>query len=357
MKIVLMLFVAIYAAGCNGTRNDSHSAVTQLTVLSWNVQALFDGEEAGNEYDEYSSSAGWNGEKYQARLVALSGAVGTIKDHVPDVLVLIEAENARVLDDLVNDYLLKKGYQWTFFGTNPGYSLGIGIISRLPFVETKLHSINIDGVVIPRPIVEVRINTGGHPMVLFACHWKSKLGDDSELLRRAAARVLVRRLNEIQQEDPSIPVVIMGDLNENYDEFYREGAGLTALLPDDPAAALLTGHTADEQSPAAPADFLVICTNKPPVAEHFAAGTVALYSPWGTELLDGSYSYKNQWESIDHILLSPAFFDDIGWDFDSCTVVTNEPFINSAGIPARYNPRTGAGLSDHLPLLLVLKNK
>jgi hypothetical protein len=36
-------------------------------------------------------------------------------------------------------------------------------------------------------------------------------------------------------------------------------------------------------------------------------------------------------------------------------VVNNRNFANSGGAPVPYNMRTGIGLSDHLPLLLVLK--
>jgi hypothetical protein len=32
-----------------------------------------------------------------------------------------------------------------------------------------------------------------------------------------------------------------------------------------------------------------------------------------------------------------------------------EPFVNVQGTPNLYNPRTGGGLSDHLPLRLSLK--
>jgi hypothetical protein len=166
--------------------------------------------------------------------------------------------------------------------------------------------------------------------------------------------VVLRRLREIGAEEPDLPVIIMGDLNENHDEFYRrDGTVLSALLPDDPNAAELSGFTKDDELRTA--DFLVISGQKPPRSRHFADGTAALYSPWGNELEKGSYHYQDSWETIDHFLLSYGLFDGHGWEFDTCEALHTEPFINDQGIPRSYNPRTGNGLSDHLPLLLKLK--
>jgi hypothetical protein len=187
--------------------------------------------------------------------------------------------------------------------------------------------------------------------VLLLCHWKAKQADKettaTEFLRRAAARIVVRRLQELREEDPAIPVIIMGDLNENHDEWYRETrTSITALLPDDPEAAARSGSLGD---------FLILSRNKPPTPVYFSAPALGLYSPWGNELHEGSYYYKDNWETIDHFLLTEALFDRIGWDFASCMVINQEPFINAQGRPATYNPRTGNGLSDHLPLLLILQ--
>jgi hypothetical protein len=204
--------------------------------------------------------------------------------------------------------------------------------------------------------VELWLEPAGRPLVLFICHWKSKLGGDkkTESLRRASAWIINRRMEEIQRDNPGVPVIIMGDLNENHDEFYRQkGAYLSALLPDDPAAAEFAGKI-----PAGARvydDFLILSSEKPPRTDHFPPGTRAFYSPWDIELSPGSYYYQNDWETIDHLLLSEALFDHSGWDFDSCRTAAQEPFLNSQGYPNAYNPRTGFGLSDHLPLKLILK--
>jgi endonuclease/exonuclease/phosphatase family metal-dependent hydrolase len=207
----------------------------------------------------------------------------------------------------------------------------------------------------PRPVLELWLQPEDAPLALFVCHWKSKLGGDdaTETLRRASARIILRRIREIHSTRPDVPAVILGDLNEIYDEFYRRcGATLSALLPDDPDASDVIGG--NNAGPSRREDFLVLSGEKPPAALNFDSSMPAFYSPWGQELQQGSYYYRNEWETIDHFLLSEQCFDQRGWDFGSCQVLAQEPFVNAGGVPNAYNPRSGGGLSDHLPLMLVL---
>jgi endonuclease/exonuclease/phosphatase family metal-dependent hydrolase len=357
---LLPVFV-IGFGGCNAVSGDragqavDADGMKTLIIATWNVQALFDGEENNTEYAEYRMTAGWSEEKYRARLTALVDAVAHITEGVPDVLALQEVENETVLKELAEGPLAKYGYSRTFFANNPGASLGVGLLSRLPLLEPKVHSVTYNENTSPRPVAEVRVEPGKMPIALFICHWKSKVeGDDAtEGARRASARVVLRRLREIRAEEPDLPVIVMGDLNENYDEFYRRaGPVVCALLPDDPEAAELWG-----KARRTPVDFLVISGQKPPLSRYFSYEAEALYSPWGNEMEKGSYYYRNNWETIDHFLLSAGFFDGQGWEFDACEALYKEPFINDQGIPRTYNPRTGNGLSDHLPLLLKLKRQ
>jgi endonuclease/exonuclease/phosphatase family metal-dependent hydrolase len=348
----------ILGAGCEDFSTAGAPAGAEgrsLSIATWNIQALFDGEESGTEYDDYRSDAGWSEEKYAARLTTLAQAIGTMDEGTPDILALQELEKGAILEALVKGPLAKEGYRQTFFANNQGSPLGLGVLSRFPLVQTKAHSINCNGETSPRPIIELWLQPNDKPLVLFICHWKSKLGGDdvTETLRRASARILFRRVREIEEQYPATPVVIMGDLNENYDEFYRQaGTFVSALLPDDPRAAELAGLGQGVGGEEAPLDFLILSQEKPPRAEYFPQPTLVLYSPWGNELQRGSYSYKNEWESIDHFLFTPAFFDQKGWEFDTCAVLARQPFTNTGGYPNAYNPRTGHGLSDHLPLLL-----
>ena len=350
---VLLLVLVSGCAGCNisGSEEKVPERKDSVTIMTWNVQTLFDGTDDGTEYDDFRESAGWGREKYRGRLNVIAGAIGGM-ERKPDIIALQEIESAQVMADLASA-LSVHGYGWTHFAVIPGMALGLGLLSRLPLDGAKSHSVYINGEIAPRPMLEARINmpdANNAALALFVCHWKSKLGGDeaTEEGRRASARVILRRVREIALLEPQLPILIMGDLNENHDEFYRrKGNSICALLPDDPQCAKLTGGKSQ-------LDFLVISGDKPPQARFFGEDALAFYSPWMGELKNGSYFYKNNWETIDHFLLSGGFFDNSGWNFDNCKVIDYPPFINSKGSPMAYDPKTGAGMSDHLPLLLFL---
>ena len=326
----------------------------RLTIASWNVQNLFDGIDNGFEYGDFKNSEGWNDEKYRARLNTIGGI---LKDQFsPDILALTEIENAVVIMDLAKNTGI---YHWTFFAYLPESSIGLGIVSKFPLTDTKAHAIHTSDGSIPRPIAEVWIDTDFGPLVLFICHWKSKLGGarNTEALRRSAAAIITRRLGEIHAENPDIPVIITGDLNENYDEFSRiEGLYPTALLPDTEEAMQISGSIQTSPRPGFQ-DFLVLSGNIPPRSEYFPNTTIVVYSPWLNQNTDppGSYLYQDNWETIDHFLLNTALFGKSGWHYEGFFVQVQEPFADAQGKPRRYNPRTGNGLSDHLPIMLVIR--
>ncbi|MDR2097395.1 MAG: endonuclease/exonuclease/phosphatase family protein [Spirochaetaceae bacterium] len=367
--LLLPLFFLL-AASCVGscdvyTDADGGKSPLSMSIATWNLQALFDGQDDGNEYDEYSGDNGWNNEKYLARLNNFSKAIASIEKKGPDIIALIELENSAVLERLGGEYLKDSGYRYSYFAGLSGYSLGLGLLSRYPVTKARSHSSNINGEILPRPVAEVWLEPEGEPIAIFICHWKSKLGGDAdtEALRRDAARVILRRTAVIKQENPAIPILVLGDLNENYDEFIRQDGELRcALLLDDPEAAKLTGYSRDSEeqdgkNPRIAQDFLILSTEKPPQSAFFADVDGVFYTPWKTELEKGSYFYGGAWETIDHFLLSGAFFDSAGWEYKDAAVIDAEPFVNSKGEPNLYNTRTGSGLSDHLPLLLSLTKK
>jgi endonuclease/exonuclease/phosphatase family metal-dependent hydrolase len=323
--------------------------------MTWNAQNLFDGKDDGDEYDEFKVSSGWSTEKYLGRINSISSAIGAI-DPMPDIIILQEIESLRILEDLAQS--ISGDFSWSHFANNPGAAVGLGIVSRLPLSETRVHSITINGQTTPRPVLEARINTDNGDFVIFACDWKSKIGGDdlTENVRMSSARVILRRLRELWNNEPELGIIIAGDLNENHDESFRQSKPC-ALVPDDIHFARTTGcyGVDSERITDLQKDFFVLSKNKPPVPVHFPKGTVAFFSPWIADLENGSYYYKNDWETIDHFLISPRFFKNSGLEYERVMVVNNHHFANSSGIPVPYNMRTGVGLSDHLPLLLVLK--
>jgi len=343
--LALLLAAVLALAGCYVSEAEKLQGARTLTLMTWNVHNLFDGKDDGDEYPEFLQSAGWSVEKYKGRLNSISAAIGKVEP-LPDILVLQEIEHLQVLEDLA--FYLPKGYSWCHFANNPGAAVGLGILSRLPISEAKSHSITINGDTTPRPVLETRIRTESGDLIIFICHWKSKIGgdDETEKTRRASANVILRRIREIWEDEPETGVIIAGDLNINHDEFFKRGSNVVcALLPDDSQSAKLVNGQKD---------FIVITGRKPPLPVYFPQETIVLYSPWIRDLKYGTYFYRNNWETIDHFLISHQFFGDLGFKYKNTFVADFEPFAGHNGVPVPYNQRTGNGLSDHLPLVLNL---
>ena len=350
-KHYFFFWAAVLAAvlainGCEYASSEKTTESRVITLMSWNVHNLFDGKDDGFEYPEYKTASGWSAEKYRGRINNISAAICKIEP-MPDVLILQEIESLTVIGDIALS--LPQGYSFMHFANNPGSGIGVGILSRFPLSESRTHSITIDSATTPRPILEARVNTESGSFIIFACHWKSKIGGDAatEEVRMASARVILRRIRHYLEYEPETGIIVAGDLNENHDEFQKLGSGtICALLPDDPKSAQIAG----DQN-----DFIVISGNMPPLPVNFPPETIVLYSPWVRELEYGSYYYRGSWETIDHFLISHQFFDSSGLRYIGSLVIDSEPFANRNGIPVPYSLRTGNGLSDHLPILMSLR--
>jgi len=369
-RAVLLLVLAVGYAGCGifGREARGLAGGNSIAIMTWNVQLLFDGIEEGTEFREFREAAGWTREKYLGRLNVIARAIGGM-ERMPDLIALQEVESALVVEDLARA-LSAHRYHWTHFARIPGMSLGVGLLSRLPLEGARAHSIDLDGDLAPRPMLEVRVNApgiladgDGSSLLLFVCHWKSKRGgaDETESTRRASARIVLRRMRELARTNPNLPVVVVGDLNVTHDEFVRGGgATMRSLMPDDPGAAeFALRYVFGGDNPGAGVelqrDFIVVSHDKPPRARYFPDGVLALYSPWTVEKDGGSFFFRNAWETIDHFLLSAQLFDGVGWEFYDSRVLDVPPFVTVEGLPNGYNPRTGRGISDHLPLMLFLQ--
>ena len=72
----------------------------------------------------------------------------------------------------------------------------------------------------------------------------------------------------------------------------------------------------------------------------------------------GSYRYRAVWETIDHLLLGPGLFDEVGLSYAGGAgfAVIHDGLLDAGGSPQAFyrGPPTG-GHSDHLPLRLELE--
>ena len=336
----LILGLALLLAACGNSG--------RVTVVSYNVQNLFDATDDGNEYREYTAGGGWNELLYTAKLRALGEALRTAVPGGADLVALQEVEHYAAARRLVTLEFARAGYRHVVWVPDPRSGISQVVLSKLPV--RRVGALWVEGPpdTTLRPILEVEVALGAAPdarsAFLFNNHWKSKLGGSAETepLRRRSAQVLAARLREIYAADPAADVIVAGDMNESVDEYERrQGRYPTALMPAgvaDGAALPVTG--------AAPA----------------AGAAPVLFSPWfayrdAGRLPAGSYRYRDSWETIDHLLLGAGLFDPAGLSYAGGEqfAVISDGLLAADGSPRRFmgGPWPG-GYSDHLPLRLEL---
>lgn len=316
MKVYIIILLVFSTSCCI----EPSYSTKQLTIMSWNVQNLFNDKDNGEEYREFLIQNGeWDSKLYNKRLSLISGIISSSN---PDIIALQEIEGEIILKDISYNYL--KDYNY-YAATNSSSAIEVGFLSKIPISRVGIIEVGnpLDGL---RPILEVQFDIDGKELIIFNNHWKSKSGGGGEKLRIQSAATLKKRLYEINGKE----FIVLGDLNENYDEYLRVHKGYkTALLLD------------------AKGDGISITTSKRGRDNY-------LYTPWEDSNNNGSYIYRGKWESIDHFLLSKNLLDEESFFYKSFRVDKSASlFINSEKLNS-WKTYFESGYSDHLPIILTL---
>ena len=334
-------------AACSG------SART-ITVVSYNVENLFDAAADGGEYREFTRHGGWSEGLYAAKLRAIGRALAAADRDGADLVALQEVEHHGAARRLVELELDGLGYRHVVWLPDPHNANGPVVLSKLPvrrvgalWVDSGPAGLEEDLERPLRPILEVEAALGtdadAPSLFLFNSHWKSKLGGaaETEVYRRRAAALLGARLQEIGAADPAAEILVVGDLNESIDEYERQGRRYaTALMPAGSAQS---------------AGGLRVTATVPR-----AGAPMELFSPWLSHDADteptGSYRFGDDWQTIDHVLLGRGLFDERGLSYaGGGFAVIHEGLLDAGGAPlAFYRGPPAGGYSDHLPLRLEL---
>jgi endonuclease/exonuclease/phosphatase family metal-dependent hydrolase len=335
--------LSLLLAGCGG-------AADSLTLVSYNVQNLFDGEHTGAEYAGFTPESGWDGERYYTRLTRLAHVLTRLAAPRADVIVLQEVENHRIISDLVHDFLRHR-YTVVAGAWDQGPNR-VYILSRLPVRSCRAHG-SVGVAVRPeggaarvlwsdRAMVDVELAAPFGTLRLLGCHWKSQSGGERETEpRRQAAAALLRASLD---QRAALPLIIAGDLNEDVDEYDQHaGAWPTALMP--------AGRTSGGPDWIAGA---LLVTDRPEAA-GWRGATPVFYSPWYAAEAAGSYRHGGQWERLDQALFLPPADESakaLRWEV-KLRVVDHPELLGGDG-PRRYDPRSGSGYSDHLPIVVTV---
>lgn len=354
LSVAGVLAVSLFLGGCRLYRRDSR----EVTILSWNVENLFDAVDHGNEYPEFTSEGGWTDRAYQARLRRVAEAIREMTP-APDILLLQEIENRGVLDDLMDQHLVDMRVPYRTFVRGARGSIGIAVASRYPITEVRTLTPLTSESSRMRPVLEVHFDIAGEPLVLFGNHWKSKLGGAAatEPTRRAAARLLAMRLRQLWQEDPHGAIVIAGDFNSTPGEFFTAGGAYpTALFPATVLQEIHDGHREYWWATETwlTGDQAVVWAATGDDARQYSESLdhPVFINLWDDHDVPGSFNFFGRWEQIDSFFLSPVFLNGASPELCSFLVFCPADGCDSEGRPRSWqdHPR---GVSDHLPLMMT----
>ncbi|MFP4378847.1 MAG: endonuclease/exonuclease/phosphatase family protein [Spirochaetales bacterium] len=310
-------------------------------LISYNVQNLFDASADGGEYEEFRAENGYTRDRYWARLEELARVIGALA-RAPDAILLIELEHAGIAAELA-EHFFATPYVLSS-GKRGATTTSIALLTREAPTSLAVHAA-AEYELIPgelprrtwrsRDALHVTLAEAG--FAIYGAHWKSQSGGEreTERFRRVESRLAV----SIVATHGTQPTLLVGDLNENLTEFEdHDGAYETALMPigvpspNDGGVRFVNAHGGNlEKEPGAQLE-------------------TAFRSLWYTTDAPGTYFYRDRWERLDHAFLFPATSQAVG----NLVVGALATLTDREGVPKRYDPRTGRGVSDHLPLLIEL---
>lgn len=308
-----------------------------LSILSYNVQNLFDDVRDGGEYYNYNPASGkWGSEMFQNKLNNLAEV---IRETDADIIVLFEIENQNCIDSLVRFYLPTRGYRYNYCLDQENSNINTAVISRIPVTRIQVHRLELGRSVL-RNINELFFEYRGTEFEIIANHWKSKLGgnEETEAKRRLAAQTVRRLL-----KNNPLPVIVVGDLNEDLYELKKQQYRYpTALIP------LNELHRIAESDRGS---ALIFSEKKADIRGDI------LYSIWNELPSEkGSYFYNSEWQKIDHIFVNEAIIDsERKPNILRCELPAYDFMINRNGKPRSFSTKTFTGISDHFPLFIELE--
>lgn len=166
------------------------------------------------QYVNYCLNYDWSNKTLSVKIKNLSRAIRAYHGFkAPDIIVLQEVENKRVLTQLVEDGLYNEGYRFVGLIEGPdNRGIDIGIISRFPVVKHKLHPISLTGTSsrgVTRGVYEAVFNINGKTLSVLGNHWPSQMNRDDTRLRASEV------LKKVALKSKSDIVVATGDFNQN----------------------------------------------------------------------------------------------------------------------------------------------
>jgi len=315
--------------------------LNELFIASWNVENLFDTENAVRPQKVFnkikSDIAGWDDTLLDAKLGQLSKIIRAMNGGKgPDILGVYEVENRAVLDKLTSRISADGGrtYQVAHADTSDERGIDVAFLYD-PAVASASEWFQhwIVKRYPTRELFQVNFTVGGQKLVLVGNHWPSRTAGqyESEPFRIVAGETLAYWIQRIHEElGKDVGIIVMGDFN---DEPFNRSVQEHALgISDD--RAVLKGT-----------NYYLLNLMWPIIA----SGT-------------GSYFYGGRWNMLDQIMVNkPLLNGKFGWEVKDgvrveCTDImccANNPGPRRFGI--KPGQRDKEGFSDHFPVSVTLQ--
>lgn len=299
-----------------------------LTFMELNCENLFDTRHDSLKNDlEFlpDGSYKWTPYRYWAKLNHLGQEIVAQSDPVPDFVAMCEVENDSVMFDLTKRSLLRNaGYEYVMTSSPDERGIDVALLYQpASFALLHSHSIRIKPLPDTRPTRDILYASGliitGDTLHVFVVHAPSRRGGElaSRPYRLHVASQLAEAVDSVYAISRDAKIIIAGDFND---------------YADSPALQYLYEHH-------------LINISADAKGSHGAKAT---------------YRWHGEWRSLDQILCSPS----LAARKQSC-VIGDLPFLleddEKYGGKKPYRtylgPRYLGGYSDHLPLVVQLKNE
>lgn len=307
----------------------------EFTIASFNVENFFDLKNNRTEYVEYipNNKYNWNKKTFNTKLQNISKVIQELN---PNILALQEIESKRALKQLQTTL---PQYKYSSFVKYKNSSIGLAILSKIKILNTSSIQVKFSNKIF-RPIHEVTFEHKKIKFKIFNNHWPSKRVD--ERYRIKYAYTLFSRTKKLSDD---YDYVILGDLNANYNEFetFLNNKKLNT-----------TSHITGINQ------VLNTTINNKLIRKYNILNFEKRvhYNLW----LDikykerFSYIYRGEKETPDHIILSPALFDNkkISYKNNSFRVYKPDYLYKNRTInrwKTKKRVHLNRGFSDHLPII------
>jgi|TARA_R110000737_G_scaffold182215_1_gene205570 predicted extracellular nuclease len=295
----------------------------QATVLFYNVENLFDTKDDKDVLDEeYLPQAAkvWNIDRYNTKVSRIAKVMNEF-DNIA-FMGMCEIENKGVVKDVVKAQ--DKKLKIVHFDSQDARGIDVALLyDKKTFCLKKKGFLGFtltvnDETKATRDILWAKFKQGKSYVYVMVNHWPSRSGGEleSEPNRLLAATTAKSFIDEILAEDPNAKIIFMGDLND---------------YPTNNSVKLI-----DEKL-------------DPMISKSSGS-------------LGGSYSYRGEYDVLDHIMISPGMNTTSG-----LRAVANSGKINEFSyllttykeniVPFRTYARDEYldGYSDHLPVSFTIE--